>query len=138
MISKSLLKSTSTNGVKMKNVVKEISKSISVQIIIYMLSILFLVCYSSKAAAKESYTGISKTVFCMDVAMVSIRGYEVKQEKQKLVMFTNKTINIEMRKILNDALKIGYNSKSEKEAVDKSFKQCIDSKIWNENLQTVD
>jgi hypothetical protein len=121
----------------MKKDPKKIAKVMSVQLVVYTVSFVFFYLFSLKSFANENQLVASKTVFCMDVAMLGLRGYEAKQTNQKLVLFSNKGDNREVFKVFNNALRIGYNSNSGKEAADKSFKQCIESKIWNENLKIV-
>lgn len=101
-------------------------KIVAIQVVVPIFVVLGLMCYASTSKAAESH---SKTVFCMDMAIAGILGFEMKQERQKLQLFTEG--DPYFRKVANEALRFGYNkAKSEKEAADGAFKLCAEHKIW--------
>ncbi len=96
----------------------------------YAIALVISIVFCQIAIANENDSvGNSKTVICMDASVAAAIGFEEKLSNQKMTLFkTNHKLH---QALVNKAYVFGYkNAKSQKEAFEKGFANCIESNLW--------
>lgn len=92
------------------------------------IAISILAFNTAQANADLEEVGYSKFGVCMEATILASQAYSLKQAKVKLEypMFNDLLVAVFMK----EAIDIGYNAKSRKEATEKANYRCVNNKLW--------